>query len=122
MELPDSPRHGDYGHCCSEFCALWAERTKVVNLWALVGVDWKKDPQYVYIGRPSIWGNPYKIGRDGSRADVIEKFRSWVRANTKAGLRAKAKHELRGKLLVCYCAPAPCHGDIWAFIADGGVL
>jgi len=27
----------------------------------------------VYIGRPSKWGNPFVIGRDGSRADVIAK-------------------------------------------------
>ena len=32
----------------------------------------------VYIGRPSRWGNPFVIGRDGDRATVIAKCRAWV--------------------------------------------
>ena len=32
----------------------------------------------LYIGRPSKWGNPFVIGRDGSRADVIAKYRAWI--------------------------------------------
>jgi len=36
----------------------------------------------VYIGRPSKWGNPFVIGRDGSRADVIAKYRTWISFRT----------------------------------------
>ena len=32
----------------------------------------------LYTGRPSKWGNPFVIGRDGSRADVIAKYRAWI--------------------------------------------
>lgn len=32
----------------------------------------------VYIGRPSKWGNPFVIGCDGSRADVIAKYCAWI--------------------------------------------
>jgi hypothetical protein len=52
----------------------------------------------VYIGRPSKWGNPFVIGRDGTRADVIAKYRAWVAAQP--GLMG-ALDELRGRDLVC---------------------
>jgi hypothetical protein len=32
----------------------------------------------VYIGRPSIWGNPFVIGRDGDRAEVIGQYEAWL--------------------------------------------
>ena len=32
----------------------------------------------VYVGRPSKWGNPFAIGRDGSRDEVIAKYRAWI--------------------------------------------
>lgn len=70
----------------------------------------------VFIGRPSKWGNPYSIGRDGSRGEVIAKYRRWIA--DRPDLIADAKAELRGKVLVCYCAPAPCHGDVLLKIAN----
>lgn len=71
----------------------------------------------VYIGRPSKWGNPFVIGRDGSREDVIAKYREYVLGNK--ALMA-ALHELRGKDLVCWCAPCACHGDVLLELANGG--
>lgn len=41
-------------------------------------VHCKKNSYDVYIGRPSKWGNPFSIGRDGSREEVIEKYREWI--------------------------------------------
>ena len=67
-----------------------------------------KEPNDVYIGRPSKWGNPFSIGSDGNRAMVIEKHQYWFNGNTT--LFADI-HELKGKNLVCYCAPLGCHGD-----------
>ena len=55
-------------------------------------------PDRVYVGRPSKWGNPFVIGRDGSRDEVIAKYRAWI--VRQRGLMA-ALHELRGKNLVC---------------------
>mgnify|MGYP001597204917 CR=1 FL=1 len=72
----------------------------------------------VFIGRPSKWGNPFAIGRGDDRAAVIQKFREWVFAPERTVLRAEARCELRGQDLYCYCAPLPCHGDVWAQIAD----
>lgn len=76
----------------------------------------------VYVGRPSKWGNPFKIGRDAkgkrwSREDVINLYREWLTTNEKDGLM-KDLHELRGKDLVCWCAPLPCHADVLLELAN----
>lgn len=64
----------------------------------------------IYIGRPSRWGNPYQIGKDGNRSKVIEKYRLYLLSNP--NLLKEAKTFLRGKDLVCFCSPKSCHGDI----------
>ena len=69
----------------------------------------------VYIGRPSYWGNPFTIGVDGNRAQVIEKFRAKLLASPSLLARVP---ELRGKDLVCWCAPQACHGDVLLEIAN----
>jgi hypothetical protein len=69
----------------------------------------------VYIGRPSKWGNPFEIGKDGDREAVIQKYRKWV--VTQPDLMA-ALPELRGKVLGCWCAPKACHGDVLASLAN----
>ena len=79
-------------------------------------VHCKKARYDVYIGRPSIWGNCFVIGKDGTRAEVVAKYRAWLEA--KPDLVAKAKAELRGKVLACWCAPLPCHGNVLAKIAN----
>ena len=77
-------------------------------------VHCRKQKHDVYIGRPSPWGNPFSIGKDGSRTEVIAKFKAlfehsehehakWMRANI---------NQLKGKTLGCWCAPQACHGDI----------
>jgi hypothetical protein len=70
----------------------------------------------VYIGRGSKWGNPFRIGKDGTRADVIRKYEAWLQEQPEL---LAALHELRGKTLGCFCAPKPCHGDILARLANG---
>ena len=69
----------------------------------------------LYIGRPSKWGNPFVIGRDGSRADVIAKYRAWIVAQPAL---MNALDELRGRDLVCWCAPLACHGDVLIDLAN----
>ncbi len=70
----------------------------------------------VFIGRPSKWGNPFVIGRDGTREQVIEKYVKYILLNP--SLYFAAKRELRGKDLVCFCAPEACHGDVLLEIAN----
>jgi hypothetical protein len=71
----------------------------------------------VYVGRPTKWGNPFEMGKDGSRAQVVAKYRQWI--GTQANL-LRDLHELRGKVLGCYCAPQACHADILAELANKG--
>jgi len=72
-------------------------------------VHCKKEHADVYIGRPSRWGNPFVIGRDGDRAEVVRKYREWI--VNQPELMA-ALDELRGKVLGCWCKPNLCHGDV----------
>ena len=67
----------------------------------------------VYIGRPSLFGNPFVIGRDGDRAEVIDRFREYAvdRCYRDPAFRA-AVASLHGRWLVCWCAPLPCHGQV----------
>lgn len=72
-----------------------------------------KEDYDVYIGRGSLWGNPFKIGADGTREEVIEKFRLYLWEQIKAGRISKEQLvELEGKTLGCFCTPQACHGDI----------
>jgi hypothetical protein len=69
----------------------------------------------VYVGRPGFWGNPFEIGRDGSRDEVIAKHRAWLPGSP----RHMAKmHELRGRDLVCWCAPLRCHAETLIELAN----
>ena len=71
----------------------------------------KKQSNYdVDIGRPSIWGNPYIIGRDGDRATVVAKYKEHFLGSFH--LKQLATEKLKGKVLGCYCKPEACHGDI----------
>ena len=83
--------------------------TTVVNL--------KEEPFDIYIGRPSLFGNPFYIGRDGTREECIEKFKGFFYSNM--NLMRATKEKLSGKVLGCYCKPLPCHGDIIAEYLNG---
>ena len=78
-------------------------------------VHCKKSPFDIYIGRPSKWGNPFTIGKDGTREEVIEKYRDWLTED----MKVMAREELRGKILGCWCSPLACHGDVLAESANG---
>lgn len=79
-------------------------------------VHCKREPYDVYIGRPSEWGNPFSIGTHGDRVGVIELYREWLAS--RPALMARARVELKGKVLGCFCAPLACHGDILLEIAN----
>ncbi len=72
-------------------------------------VHCKMAPFDVYIGRPSKWGNPFIVGRDGDRQEVIEKYGGWI-INQPELMRALP--ELQNKVLGCWCWPKKCHGQV----------
>lgn len=85
-------------------------------------VHCKKAPYDVYIGRPSKWGNPFTHKQDdktlakhivGSRDEAVEAYREWI-TNGEGKHLMNDLHELKGKVLGCWCKPLSCHGDILA--------
>lgn len=92
-------------------------RTMVVN---------KRGAHYdVDITRDSVWGNPFthKEGTRathvvGSKTEAIAAYEKWIRSQPE--LMARARRELRGKVLGCWCQqPGPCHGHVLVRIVDG---
>lgn len=85
-------------------------------------VNIRMDEYELYIGRGrgSKWSNPFQIGRDGDREEVIRKYKEWIlRGEGHRLLRSIG--ELEGKTLGCFCAPRGgatsddplvCHGQI----------
>jgi hypothetical protein len=73
-----------------------------------------------YIGRGSILGNRFLIGRDGTRLEVIEKYRKWlwVEVGKKQAVFGELNRLFKiwkrdGKLtLSCFCFPKRCHGEV----------
>lgn len=60
-----------------------------------------------YIGRGSPLGNPFVIGRDGTRDEVCDKYDAWL---DKQPQLLPLIASLEGRDLVCFCAPKRCHG------------
>ena len=67
----------------------------------------------VFIGRPSKWGNPFVIDRDGTRIQVIGKYKDWFFEQLSKGqITYDDLLGLAGKILGCFCKPLGCHGDV----------
>jgi hypothetical protein len=82
--------------------------TKVINRRSGASYD-------LMVDRTSFWGNPFHIGVDGTRREVIAKHRAMVLSRPDMVARLP---ELRGKTLGCWCKPKPCHADVLAELAD----
>ena len=73
-----------------------------------------------YIGRPSPLGNPFEIGRDGGRDEVIERYQVWLLerlgySNPSSQMFVELFDELCDKnvlILTCWCKPKRCHGEV----------
>lgn len=72
-------------------------------------VNKNKERYDIYIGRPSVFGNPFVIGKHGSRQDVVEMYEQFARHNERL---LRSLHLLKDKKLGCFCKPLLCHGDI----------
>jgi hypothetical protein len=69
----------------------------------------------VRVDRKSIFGNPFKMKDESDRASVIKCFGTYFygRLQMDAGFLG-AVESLRGKVLLCWCSPKPCHADVIA--------
>jgi hypothetical protein len=70
----------------------------------------------IYVGRPTKWGNPYPLKKEADRAACLERYEKYLQQ--RPDLKAAARRELRGKDLVCWCAPKACHADVLLRIAN----
>lgn len=98
----------------------------------VINVKSKHDPKrYVYIGRPSLWGNPFSAYFVSSKcgaiktSDPIGAFRAWLKGKDWQNIEQKRRlmilqkiGELKGKQLGCFCKPRPCHGDVLKELAE----
>jgi len=79
--------------------------------------QWSVNPDYVYIGRkrPGFigeWGNPFVLRAGFNREAILRKYKEWFYSPENSYLRDSAYHSLHDKILVCYCKPLACHGDV----------
>ena len=82
-------------------------------------VNKRKSAFDVYIGRGSKWGNPFTYKQTGTKAKfvvpdretAVESYREWITQGEGRHL-LDSLHELKGKVLGCYCKPKACHGDV----------
>ena len=81
-------------------------------------VHCNKELYDIYIGRPSVWGNPFTHTKDKttkaqfivkSREEAIQKYREWIVTQPELMQQIES---LRGKVLGCLCKPKSCHGDV----------
>ena len=73
----------------------------------------------VLIDRRTKWGNPFRIGEDGSRDEVIARYRAHLWRHIQAGdVTLEELAELDGCWLACWCEPLLCHGDVLARAAE----
>ena len=98
---------------------------------------WKMPPNTVYVGRPTKWGNPYKIGDIGFAYEVLEKgkmiktnqdavevYKKWLISDPSApSIVGEVIQELRGKNLCCWCSlDEPCHADFLLQLASSPLI
>lgn len=107
---------------------------------------WRKPLDAINVSRPSRWGNPFKVGEDGTAKEVVELYQRWIDPAITVALTnwrnslydlwegdktkpspyfgvglvwAGELEKLRGKNLMCFCPlTQPCHADILLKLAN----
>lgn len=103
-------------------CKVQYIRPKYNNL-----KEWIDDKNNIYIGRCGVvfidkkrfpsessnFANPYKIGKDGTREEVITKYKEYIENKLEHDeLLQKELISMKDKNLGCWCYPDMCHGNV----------
>lgn len=109
-----------FSEAMSAFRREWRRRYRnMVTIWNIK--DSRTPADAVLVDRTTPYGNPFIIGRDGNRFEVIEKYMQWIWRKQQLQLRMMMRENLAGKDLVCHCHPLPCHASIVAEVSNGKV-
>ena len=101
------PKYKDLREWCSDPCNIYIARAGVVFV---KNNDGTKE-RYPKIS--SVFANPFKIGKDGTREEVIQKYRSYIIEKLDSNLELQTELiDLKNKKLGCWCYPEPCHGNV----------
>jgi hypothetical protein len=92
---------------------------------------WRMPEGVIYVGRPTLFGNPFVPGIDGTRRECLERFEAYVTCEEpnhpdrdrfvshQLIMRNLIQHKLRGHDLACWCKPNDlCHADVLLRIAN----
>lgn len=86
---------------------------------------WRMPPNTVSVARPTVYGNPYRVGRDGTAEECVAKFRADIERDIGGpigmhrALMRTLLAKLRGKNLACWCPlDQPCHADALLELAN----
>lgn len=80
--------------------------------------QWKNDSRYVYIGRKGkgvdgYFGNPYRLKKGEQKGASLSRYEDYFYKRLETDPEfARRIRSLKGKVLVCFCKPRPCHGDV----------
>lgn len=91
---------------------------RVLNIKALGqgATTWNLPREFRYVGRSTPFGNPYRIGRDGTRVSVVVQYVRWL--SNRPDVVDRVRRELGGYDLVCHCMPDLCHGEVLEIVAN----
>ena len=83
------------------------------------------NPSAILVDRSTLFGNPFRIGVDGNRVQVVAKHREWVMGEGPDTIHGFSRAKvltliptLKGKNLKCWCYPLPCHASILLELAN----
>jgi hypothetical protein len=81
-------------------------------------------PDAIYVGRPTVWGNPFVVGSKLLSGETLtaEKSVALYRQHVLEVFDPETiRRRLGGKNLACWCALGrPCHADVLLELANGG--
>lgn len=125
MGLRDRGRSGDdaggagrSGRDAAAHELMTARRGRRIQLRRTRG--WRKPVGAVVVARPSRWGNPFRVGVDGDRAECVARYRAALDAGDLPFGVGDVRRELAGRDLACWCRPGePCHADVLLDVAAG---
>ena len=75
-------------------------------------VNRRLEKETVYIGRGSVFGNPFVLSNTCSREQSIAEYANYVSEEAQLSVLRAIYALPKDAVLGCYCKPLACHGDV----------